>query len=112
MKVNYEKLGERIRKERVQKSLTQEVLAEKISVSCQHVGNIERAKKIPSVQVLADLAKELDVSIDYLLYDSQQQKESPLDNEIAHLIQDKPDKVKEHLIKYMEFYFSNLEQGR
>lgn len=61
-------LGERIRKRRQALSTTQEELAQALRVTPQHISAIEKGKRVPSLAFVARLAKELGVSIDYLVY--------------------------------------------
>ena len=63
-------MGDRIREVRKRKDLTQEQLAEKLDVSVEFVGQIERGQKLPSMQVFIKLIDVLNVSADYLLRDS------------------------------------------
>lgn len=60
-------LGERIRKRRQELRLTQQQLAEALSVTSQHVSAIEQDKRAPSLTSLARIAEELGVSLDYLI---------------------------------------------
>lgn len=68
--VDYYALGKRIRTARINKSLTQEQLAEICDLSAAHIGHIERGTRILSVDVLFRLANALEVSVDSLLFDS------------------------------------------
>ena len=70
MEINYEALGERIRKLRKLNNMTQEYVAEKLEVSIQHISNIENASKKPSLALLVDLAELLGVRLDDLLADT------------------------------------------
>ncbi len=67
--MNYRLLGEKIRKQRKEKGYTLEQLAERLDVSTTFIGQIERAKGIPSLETLVKIANELEVSVDYLLFD-------------------------------------------
>lgn len=60
-------LGKRIQALRKQQGLTQEALAEKMSVSPQAVSKWENDLSCPDVMSLPRLAQQLDVSIDMLL---------------------------------------------
>lgn len=60
-------LGINIKNARKQKGLTQEELAENVGITQVMIHYIEQGLKIPSVGVLAAIAKELDVSVDSLL---------------------------------------------
>lgn len=69
--IDYEALGGRIRTARKAKNFSQEKLGELCQLSTAHVGHIERGTRIPSLETLFRISKELDVSLDYLLFDSQ-----------------------------------------
>ena len=66
--MNYELLGEQIRKYRKLKKYTLEQLAERLDVSTTFIGQIERAKGIPSLETLIKIANVLEVSTDSLLF--------------------------------------------
>ncbi len=65
--INYIVLGQRIRLARESKNFTQEQLAELCDLSTSHIGLVERAARIPSLEALYKIACALDVSMDYLL---------------------------------------------
>ena len=64
-------LGEKLKEARKQASLSQEQLAEKLGVSRSAVAKWETGNGIPDVGNLKVIAQLLDVSIDYLLDDSE-----------------------------------------
>lgn len=66
--MNYELLGQRIRQRRKEKKYTLEQLAEKLDVSTTFIGQIERAKGIPSLETLVKIANVLEISTDSLLF--------------------------------------------
>lgn len=68
--IDYVALGQRIKEKRIQNHLTQEQLGEMCNLSTAHIGHIERGTRIPSVDVLFQIAQALNVSIDYLIFDS------------------------------------------
>lgn len=61
------RLAHNLKVERAKKELTQEQLAEKISISTKHLTKIESTKVTPSIYIVYKLAKVLDVSIDSLV---------------------------------------------
>ena len=63
-------MGYRIKEARKNQKLTQEQLAERLDISVEFVGQIERGLKLPSIQVFVKLIEALNVSADYLLRDS------------------------------------------
>lgn len=60
-------LGRRIQKARKEKKLTQQELADLSHVSLKHVQSCERGKKNPSFEVLRELCKVLNLSLDSLM---------------------------------------------
>lgn len=70
MNIDYKALGQKIRKVRNSRKLTQETLAEICSLSAAHIGHIERGTRIPSLDTLFRISQALDVSLDYLIFDS------------------------------------------
>lgn len=68
--LNNKDLGNRIRKIRKEKYLTQFTLAEEIGVLPNFLGDVERGVKSPSLETIVCIANVLDVSLDFLLFDS------------------------------------------
>ena len=64
-------LGEKIKEARKQSGLSQEQLAEKMSVSRSAVAKWETDKGLPDIDNLKALASFLNVSVDYLLDDGE-----------------------------------------
>lgn len=60
-------MGSRIRELRKRKGMTQEQLAEKLEISPKHMSCIERGLSGMSIEHLSNIAKVLDVSLDYLV---------------------------------------------
>lgn len=69
--MDYYRIGQRIRKIRRAKGLSQEQLAEKVDISTPHMSHIETGNTKLSLPVLVELALALDVRTDDLLYDSE-----------------------------------------
>ena len=69
MDFNYAAMGQRIKKARKAKKLTQEQLAELCGLSTAHIGHVERGTRALSIETLVKLALVLEVSTDYLLLD-------------------------------------------
>lgn len=78
--MNYSLLGEKIKKLRQNKGLTQEALAEKTSLTPSYIGQIERGERKLSVETLVQIGNTLGASFDYLLQsDSRTEYDSALD---------------------------------
>ncbi len=69
--LNLEKIGSKITLLRKQKKMKQCELAEILFVTHQAVSKWENGKSIPSIEILYDLTKLFNVSIDFLLDDSE-----------------------------------------
>ena len=78
-------IGTKIMQLRKEKSLSQSDFAKAIGASRTMVGNYERAINSPSIEMLAKIAKVLDVSIDYLIGDG---KLAHFDREVIKRIED------------------------
>jgi len=69
--LNLEIIGKKITTLRKSKALTQNDLAERLFVTHQAVSKWENGKSIPSIELLYEMTKLFDVSIDYLLDHSE-----------------------------------------
>ena len=97
-KIDYRKLGVRIKELRQEKGLTQDNLAEMVSCNTSHISNIENNHTKVSLNVLLSIANSLDTSIDFLLSDQYSQESSALDREILRQTSSLPlDKKKQVL---------------
>lgn len=67
MEVDYKKVGDKIRKARTAKKLTQENLAEQTNLSITHISAIENAVSKFSVDALVNISAALNISMDWLL---------------------------------------------
>lgn len=68
--LNLTLIGNRITERRKELNLTQNTLAEQLYVTHQAVSKWENGKSLPTIDILYELTKILQVSIDYLLDDS------------------------------------------
>jgi transcriptional regulator with XRE-family HTH domain len=67
---DYRMIGQRIKNKRLKMGLTQEKLAEKASVSIQHLSKIETGYTKLSLPCLICIANTLETTVDHLLLDS------------------------------------------
>ena len=67
--MDYYAIGQRIRKVRKEKNLSQEQLAEQVNISTTHLSHIETGNTKLSLPVLVNIAVALNVSTDFLLFD-------------------------------------------
>ena len=68
--VDYEKIGQRIKKIRTEKGLTQAELSEMVGCSNNHMSHIEVAQTKVSLSLLLQLSYALDTPVDYFLLDT------------------------------------------
>ncbi len=102
--MNYELLGRKIRQRRKEKKYTLEQLAEKLDVSTTFIGQIERAKGIPSLETLVKIANALEASTDSLLFGDLNNKSgnNHFIDKVAELTETFTPGEKELLLKQIE----------
>lgn len=67
-------VGKNIRRCRIERGMTQDMLAEKLSVTRQAVSNWERGTTEPDIETLDKLAQTLYVSVEQLIYGEDAKK--------------------------------------
>jgi len=90
-------IGKQIRKYRLKKNLRQEDLAEKVNVSPNYIGMIERDEKVPALDTFVDILNVLDASADIVLSDVLKNgykiKNSVLDDKLSQLTETERNKI-------------------
>lgn len=71
MKLDYERIGKRIKEKRKSKKISQAQLAELSDLSVKYISQIERAVRHASLDTIATIADILEVTVDMLLYGSR-----------------------------------------
>lgn len=101
--------AERLKTLRKQVKLTQAQIAEKLDISQQAYASWERGAKKPTQENLVKIAQVLNVSVDYLVGNSEEKKENELDNvellfrlNSEGLTEDEKAVFKKELIEFME----------
>ena len=84
--MDYAAIGQRIKRMRKARSLSQEKLAEFAEVSTVHMSHIETGKTKLSLPVIVKIADALDVRVDSLLYDEPRGSASIAVDEIAAVL--------------------------
>ena len=67
---DYAQIGAKIREARKKQGISQERLAELADISPAFVGHIERGTRIMSLETFIKICRVMDLSPDYLLFDS------------------------------------------
>ena len=73
-------IGNRIKQCRKHRKFTQEALAETLNVSPHYIYEIERGSKAMSLKILVALAETLELSTDYILFGSNSESTSNVDD--------------------------------
>ena len=102
-------LGDRIKEARKKQRLTQEQLAERLDISVEFIGQIERGLKLPSMQVFIKIIEALNVSADYLLRDFVSTGQLFGDNSIGRKIEKLKPKQRIALEALIDTYIQYLD---
>ncbi len=97
-------VGERIKKYRIHKGITQEKLAEMAGCHPTYIGQIERGEKNPTVESVYKITQALGISLSELFryIDSTEDREDDLPRRYYELMFNKKKEEQARLIKIME----------
>ena len=103
---DYEPIGKRIKEVRKKRGFTQEYVADKLDISCQHISDIERGLNGMSVPALMELCKVLDIDADYLLFGTATRS---YDNPINSIISKMTPQQRMHAEEILKAYANSCE---
>ena len=86
--MDYYEIGQRIRRIRKARKLSQEALAEKVGISTTHMSHIETGNTKLSLPVFVDLALTLEIQTDSLLFDEPRDSVNSVMNDIAAILEE------------------------
>lgn len=78
--------GRRVRRLRKEANLTLEKAAERAQLTSNYWGEVERSKKVPSLDTIAAMAKALRIPVHVLLYLDREEDEKNLRKRIEGLL--------------------------
>ena len=104
--MDYMRLGERIREERLHLRLTQAQLAEAIEISDTYMGAIERGERSLTLDTLVRLANRLGVTVDYLLSDSVPGSDSSIMEQVKQIMDGQPLERKQMAVSVLRAIFA------
>ena len=107
--MDYKRLGERIREERLRLNLTQAQLAEAIDISDTYMGAIERGERSLTLDTLVRLVNRLGVTIDYMLSDSVSDSDANIMNQFKQIIDQQPLERKQMAINVLRTIFTYFD---
>ena len=90
-------LREAIRNERKDKRITQEELAEMLEVSPTHVKHIESGHRKPSIEILFEITKILNISLDGVVFSKNESARTDTRKKVDRLL-DVSDEASLHFI--------------
>ena len=108
--MDYKRLGERIREERLRLHLTQAQLAAAINISDTYMGAIERGERSLTLDTLVRLANRLGVTVDYLMADSVSDSDSNIMEQFKQIIDNQPMERKQMSINVLRTIFAYFNQ--
>ncbi len=109
--MDYKRLGQRIREERLRLHLTQAQLAEDIDISDTYMGSIERGERSLTLDTLVRLVNRLGVTVDYLLADSVADTDSNILDQFKQITDGQPMERKQMAINVLRTIFAYFEAG-
>ena len=109
--MDYKKLGERIRAERLRLNLTQTQLAENASISDTYMGAIGRGERSLTLDTLVRLVNRLGVTADYLLSDAVTNSDANIMAQFKQVIDCQPLERKQMAINVLRSIFTYLEDA-
>lgn len=99
----YKDIGRRISVIRKKNGMTQEALANMLSVTTKHISHVENGTSMLSLKAFILFCTEFSCSLDYLIF-GRDLSNFTLPDGINELINIGSDKDKERLFRYLEFF--------
>jgi len=109
--MDYKRLGERIREERLRLHLTQAALAESIEISDTYMGAIERGERSLTLDTLVRLVNRLGVTVDYMLADYVTGCDQIILDQFKQITDQQPLERKKLAINVLRAIFAHFENG-
>lgn len=97
-------IGKRMAKIRRANGMTQEALADKLSVTPKHISHSERGASSLSLSNLIEFCEIFDCSLDYVILGKEKNVLSKLPNEIVEILYHGNDDEINKLLKYLNVY--------
>ena len=110
--MDYKRLGNRIREERLRLHLTQAQLAEDVDISDTYMGAIERGERSLTLDTLVRLVNRLGVTVDYLLAESVSDSDSNIMEQFKQIMDQQPLERKQMAINVLRTIFAYFDTER
>lgn len=102
--INLTDMGNRIKLLRLKQRKTQEYFADMLFISPSYLALIESGKRTATIDVLAQIAKVCDVSVDYLLFGISDYTNSQVHRKLDRLINMYSNEQIEKALQLAEYY--------
>ena len=102
-------LGQKIRQVRKRRGYTQRALAQIADVGGAYLGEVERGRKMPSLNIFIRLIEALDISADYILRDELSSGKEYIYNEITQKLKSLTPKQRKTAADILDAYLNNIE---
>lgn len=100
--LNFKQIGEKIKKIRLSKNLTQEYISNMADVNTSHISNIENNRVKVSLSTLVQICNALNVTVDYILSEEYKEPSTAIEQEILHELKLCSDDTKEQVLKIVK----------
>ena len=107
MAVDFKIIGNRIKKKRKEKAMTQEELANKLYVSVGYVSNMERGTTKINLSTLSDIADILECDVSEFVSDTSVGGKTYLKNEMDEIIAGLNEKERKVIFEIIKAYIKN-----
>lgn len=107
----YKRIGKKIATLRKENSMTQEQLAEKLSITVKHCSSVERGLSSLSLEKLIYVADLFDASLDYLVRDFSDEEQEYIPQICLELFKNADNKERLLLKEYLSLYQRIKDQG-
>lgn len=97
-----------LKKARLNKGYTQEVLAEKSYIGLMYYGEIERGVKMPSTKTLIKIVEALEVSLDYILQNEVSSGKEYVFDELTRKLENLTPQQRKTASDILDAYIQNL----
>lgn len=104
-------VGEQIKKWRLIRNMNQEELAERLNTTKQTVSRYEKGERKANQDVLFDLAKILNVSINEFFPKMESEIETKIETIAAHIDENVTEEEMASITNYIEFIKSSRKRG-
>lgn len=102
MAIDYQIIGQRLQERRKARSMTQEVLAEKVGITVVYLSKVENGRVRPTLELLDSLCDNLGLELSALLTGVQTQGDDYANERVVALLRSCPPHIKEAALDILD----------